>query len=158
MKTNKTIDQLFKEEQSKVAIPTHEEFRILINQVTKQENYRNSTQKGTVSPFGIFIRMSKNKLILAGSLALLAIIVIIPSVYHEKNITQVDSIVSTGAGSEIIAQAAISIGKSAQGSPVEDIAADIIADLNEENLLIEQEFNSEVIITDEGALFDDITT
>lgn len=160
MKTNKTIEQLFKEEQSAVVVPSRAEFRDIIESVTNPLLDRNTTQKGTVSPFGIIIRMSKNKLILAGSVALLAIIVIVPSVYHSRltttSVSEKGVQISTPTESTVSATASIS--ESAQGSVSEDIAADIVADLNQEDALLQQEFTTEATTTDDSVLLDDINS
>ncbi len=163
MKTNKTIEQLFKDEQSTVVVPSRAEFHDIIESVTNPLLDRNTNQKGTLSPFGIFILMSKNKLILASSVALLAIIVIIPTIRHGyvKNqpqpLSDVTITESTPSTPSTIT-AGNTITQSANGSVSEDITADIVADLNQEDLLIQQEFTAEAIITDDSALLDDINT
>ncbi len=160
MKTNKTIEQLFKDEQSTVVVPSRAEFHDIIESVTNPLLDRNTNQKGTLSPFGIFILMSKNKLILASSVALLAIIVIIPTIRHGyvKNQPQPLSEVTITESTPSTITAGNTITQSANGSVSEDITADIVADLNQEDLLIQQEFTAEAIITDDSALLDDINT
>jgi hypothetical protein len=160
MKTNKTIEQLFKDEQSTIVVPSRAEFRGIIDSVTNPLLDRNTHQKGTLSPFGIFILMSKNKLILASSVALLAIIVIIPTIRHGyvKNQPQPLSEVTITESTPSTITAGNTITQSANGSVSEDITADIVADLNQEDLLIQQEFTAEAIITDDSALLDDINT
>lgn len=104
--------------------------------------------------------MSKNKLILASSVALLAIIVIIPTIRHGyvKNQPQPLSEVTITESTPSTITAGNTITQSANGSVSEDITADIVADLNQEDLLIQQEFTAEAIITDDSALLDDINT
>ncbi len=160
MKTNKTIEQLFKDEQSNVVVPSRAEFRGIIESVTNPLADRNTHQKGTVSPFGIFILMSKNKLILAGSVALLAIIVIIPTIRHGyvKNQPQPLPEVTFTETNPSTVIAGNTITQAANGSVSEDVAADIVADLNQEDALIQQEFAAEATTTDDSALLDDITS
>jgi hypothetical protein len=160
MKTNKTIEQLFKDEQSTVVVPSRAEFHDIIESVTNPLLDRNTNQKGTLSPFGIFILMSKNKLILASSVALLAIIVIIPTIRHGyvKNQPQPISDITITEKNPSTVTAGSTITQSANGSVSEDITADIVADLNQEDLLIQQEFIAEAITTDDSALLDDINT
>lgn len=160
MKTNKTIEQLFKDEQSAIVVPSRAEFRGIIDSVTNPLSDRNTHQKGTLSPFGIFILMSKNKLILASSVALLAIIVIIPTIRHGyvKNQQQPLSEVTITDATSSTVTAGSTITQSANGSVSEDISADIVADLNQEDLLIQQEFAAEATTTDDSALLDDINS
>lgn len=134
----KTIEQLLSTERDTITAPSRNEFRDLLQRVTNHSPMRNTIQKGVKSPFGMFLHMARNKLVIAGSLALLAVIIIIPTVKHrsENALTSSSASVSSDAQAGIIVQ-------TAQGTVTEDIISDILQEFNTENSIISGELSAD---------------
>jgi hypothetical protein len=136
--SSKKIETLLQQSRSSIEIPSRTEFNILMNTVTNQSLDRKITHKGIKSPFILFMNITKNKLVLAGSAALLAIIVIIPSVRHQR----VDTVLTPVSNQEMAMptdEQSVVIMQESKGSISEDIIADIMNEFDQEDMLIAQE-------------------
>jgi len=136
--SSKKIETLLQQSRSSIEIPSRAEFGILMKNVTNQSVNRKTLQKGIKSPFILFMNVTKNKLVLAGSVALLAIIVIIPSVRHQR----VDTVLTPASNQEMAMptdEQSVIIMQESKGSISEDIIADIMNEFDQEDMLIAQE-------------------
>jgi len=136
--SSKKIETLLQQSRSGIEIPSRAEFNMLMKNVTNQSINRKILQKGIKSPFILFMNVTKNKLVLAGSAALLAIIVIIPSVRHQR----VDTVLTPVSNQEMAMptdEQSVVIMQESKGSISEDIIADIMNEFDQEDMLIAQE-------------------
>jgi hypothetical protein len=136
--SSKKIETLLQQSRSGIEIPSRTEFSILMKNVTNQSVNRKTLQKGIKSPFILFMNVTKNKLVLAGSVALLAIIVIIPNVRHQR----VDTVLTPASNQEMAMptdEQSVVIMQESKGSISEDIIADIMNEFDQEDMLIAQE-------------------
>ncbi|HQV64917.1 MAG TPA: hypothetical protein PKZ56_01670 [Candidatus Paceibacterota bacterium] len=136
--SSKKIETLLQQSRSGIEIPSRAEFNMLMKNVTNQSINRKILQKGIKSPFILFMNVTKNKLVLAGSVALLAIIVIIPSVRHQR----VDTVLTPASNQEMAMptdEQSVIIMQESKGSISEDIIADIMNEFDQEDMLIAQE-------------------
>lgn len=135
------IEQLLKEHRNQMVIPSREEFKKMMHDVTYTEHIRNTQQKGITSPFMIIMNITKNKFILAGSAALLAVIVFIPLIRHTGSNVTVREVNNQSNSSELFVQdtQARSIIESSQGTVSQDIITDIMQEFSEEDVLLAQE-------------------
>ena len=136
--SSKKIETLLQQSRSGIEIPSRAEFNMLMKNVTNQSINRKILQKGIKSPFILFMNVTKNKLVLAGSVALLAIIVIIPSVRHQR----VDTVLTPVSNQEMAMptdEQSVVIMQESKGSISEDIIADIMNEFDQEDMLIAQE-------------------
>ncbi len=138
--TNKkiTIERLLSQSRDRVEIPSRTEFSSLMNNVTHESINRNTPQKGIKSPFIIIMNITKNKLVLAGSVALLAIIVIIPTVRHQRIVATPMQNVGQEAFMPTDEQS-VAVIQESKGAVSEDIVADIMKEFNEEDAVTQQE-------------------
>jgi hypothetical protein len=153
-KSPKQLNTLIEEERKITVVPSRAEFRSILERVTKNDTTRNTDQKGATSPFGFFLMITKNKLVMASSIAFLAIIVIVPTVRHASHAPAVEQkrVQTLDLSSDAQAQ---SIKQSSVGTVSQDIVSAILTDFAEEDALAQQEYAEDASVDD--YTFDDAT-
>lgn len=135
------IEKLIIQSRDTIEIPSRAEFSSLMSNVTKKSFNRNTLQKGIKSPFITIMNITKNRLIVAGSVALLAIIVIIPTVRHQRMVIVPEQNIQQETMS-LDDQSAALIQES-KGTVSEDVIADIMAEFSQEDAIIAQELSED---------------
>ncbi len=137
MNNKPTIERLLQQSRDIIEIPSRTEFRDMMKSVTNVSYQRNTQQKGIQSPFVTIMNFTKNKLIIAGSVALLAIIIIVPTVRHQRMIATSTQLVQQET--IITDEQSVVLMQESKGTISEDIIADIMTEFNQEDAVTTQE-------------------
>lgn len=138
------IESVFKKERDQITVPSRDEFRTILATVTDPAKTRNTYQKGIVSPFGSFFRIS-TKAFVATTIAVVVIVMVIipkkPLLYkvHTEPVTSTENVLSVN---------------SSAASITDDIISNIMYDITTENNLIDQEFSAEQITDSDNDILD----
>lgn len=140
------IEKLLNQSRTDIMVPSRAEFGSLINHVTNESLNRNTQQKGILSPFITIMNFTKNKLIIAGSVALLAIIIIVPTVRHQRMVAPNEPMVTQQESDVSFDKQSAEVIQESKGIVSEDFVADMMNEFSAEDAITAQE------LADDGAL------
>ena len=144
MKTPKTFNEIFQSERNSIVVPSRTEFRGILERVTKNTTERNIRENTTISLFGSSRQLSK-KTMLVFATVLIIVIIIIPKKLFVGTVSRGTEYVPTHNTSQVATTVS---------TEMDEIIADIMNDINAENMLLEQELAVEQVIADDSDILD----